>query len=91
MRKLIFVLTLSILAITFTTKAFAYGQVEKLTDGLKELTSAPLGFLKYPSEHVEASGSKVYGLITGIFFGADEMVRKAVSGTVNILTFPVGK
>ncbi len=63
--------------------------VEKFKGGLKDVLISPLEIKDHTFSEVKASTIKPLGLVGGLIKGSGFMIKKAVSGAVDVATFPL--
>ena len=63
--------------------------IEKLKGGVVDVIKSPLELGKYTHSEFDKADFKPAGLLKGLIYGAVHMIKKAASGAVDIITFPV--
>lgn len=87
-------LLVSVLAAAFvmsmSTAAFVLSApVEKLKGGFMSVISSPLEIKDQTMTELKASHYHPFALVGGFLKGTAYMIQKAVSGVVDIVTFPI--
>ena len=90
MKKLLSLLTVSVVLIAFTTPSFAYPRaVEKLKDGATDVITAPLLVRDHMVAETKSATFAPFGAIGGLFKGGVYMTKKVIDGSWKIATFPL--
>ena len=82
------------LAFIFTMAAPVYATdlpapVEKLADGTMDIVSSPLEIINHTKSEMDSADNMPFGLLKGLIESPFYVVKKAGSGVVSILTFPI--
>ena len=63
--------------------------ISKLKGGMEQVLKSPLEVSNYTMEEYKSANFKPFGLFGGMIKGAAYMVKKGVSGALDIATFPL--
>ena len=90
MKRLLVSVLVSAFIMLMSTAAFALpAPVEKLKGGVVGVISSPLEIKDHTVSELKASHYHPFGLVGGFLKGTAYMIKKAVSGAVDIATFPM--
>ena len=90
MKRAIRLLLVVVFVLSCTAPLFAAlpDPIHKIKKGTMDILSVPYDFGNTTYDEVKASDFKPFGLMGGIVKGTAHGVKKAVSGVVDIATFP---
>lgn len=90
MKRLLVSVLVAAFVMSMSTAAFALpSPVEKLKGGFGSVISSPLEIKDHTASELKASHYHPFALVGGFFKGTAYMIKKAVSGAVDIVTFPI--
>ena len=90
MRKAIAIVVAVAFVVMLAVPVYALPRpIEKLKGGAVDVIKSPLELGKYTHSEFKDAEFKPVGLLKGLIYGAAHMIKKAASGVVDIITFPV--
>ena len=90
MKVTIIAVVVAVVLFSFTSSVVALPEpINKLKGGVMDIVSAPLEMYTHSAVAVKAADFKPFGLIGGLLKGTAYTIKKAGSGVVDIVTFPV--
>ena len=89
MKKILSLLIVVIVSVTFVSSSYAAVGWEKVKGGAKRLAKSPLQLKENVVTEYGAAKFKPFGIIGGAFKGLFYTGKEAVTGLVEIITFPV--
>lgn len=92
MKKLLSILTVAVVAVAFSTTAFAMPkEVEKLKGGVKTVIYSPLEVKDHLMAEAKDDSFLPFSIPGGLLKGGFHMVKTAAGGVLDIATFPLSK
>ncbi len=88
-RAIILMFTVSLLGITAPSFADLPEPIHKLKGGAMDILSVPYDIGKRTYDEVTVSTFKPFGLVGGLIKGTAFGLKKAVSGAIDVVTFPI--
>ena len=89
MKKLVMLLMV-LFFLVGTTAVYALPEpINKLKGGVEQVLKSPLEVPNHTMDEYKAANFKPFGLLGGMIKGAAYMVKKGVSGALDIATFPL--
>lgn len=89
MRKLFSIVLISMFVVAFAAPVFAGISTDKLSEGFKKAVTSPTNVYESVQEEYEAAEFKPFGALGGLVKGICLMGVDFVTGTFDVLTFPV--
>ena len=90
MKKIAMVMLMLFFLLIGTTVVYALPEsINKLKGGVEQVIKSPLEVPHYTMDEYKSANFKPFGLLGGMIKGAAHMVKKGVSGALDIATFPL--